>query len=52
MQYLVIRNLFIVKIAKAKGENNTTFTKHMFRIGKHDFIRYSINAYKFKRDMC
>ena len=51
-QYLVIGKLFIVKITKAKKQNNTTFTKHMFRIGKHDFIRYSINAYKFKRDMC
>ena len=52
MQYLVIRKIFMVKIAKAKGENNTSFTKRMFCIGKYDFIRYSISAYKFKRDMC
>ena len=52
MQHLAIRKIFMVKITKAKRENNTSFTKHMFRIGKHDFIRYSINAYKFKRDMC
>ena len=42
----------MVKIAKAKGENNTSFTKRMFRIGKHDFIHYSISAYKFKQNMC